>query len=42
VDPSDSTQVRADQLAQQIAPRLLNEVAHVLPGEHPSMKIASF
>jgi EpsI family protein len=31
VDPADSTQARADQLAQQIAPRLLDAVRDVLP-----------
>jgi EpsI family protein len=31
VDPSDSSQAHADQLAQQIAPRLLDAVRDVLP-----------
>lgn len=31
VDPTDSAQARADQLAQQIAPRLLDAVNTVLP-----------
>jgi EpsI family protein len=31
-DPQDSTQARADELAQKIAPRLMNDVQRVLPG----------
>lgn len=31
VDPSDSTQARADRLGQEIAPRLMDEVRSVLP-----------
>jgi EpsI family protein len=34
VDPSDTTQARADQLAQEIAPRLLREVRQVLPRDN--------
>jgi hypothetical protein len=31
VDPSDTAQARADQMAQQIAPKLLDAVRGVLP-----------
>jgi EpsI family protein len=34
VDPSDTIQARADQLAQEIAPRLLQEVGQVLPRDN--------
>jgi EpsI family protein len=42
VAPADSTQAHADQLAQEVAPRLLNDVAQVLPGERAILKTASF
>src|SRR6476661_414581 len=42
VDPTDSAQTRADQLAQQIAPRLLADVRAVLPGERVPVNTASF
>jgi EpsI family protein len=36
VDPSDTGQTRADRLAQEIAPKLLDEVQGVLPDDHGS------
>jgi EpsI family protein len=32
VDPRDTTQVQADRLGSTIAPRLMDDVEHVLPG----------
>ena len=40
VDPSDTAQKKAEQLAQQIAPRLLDEVRKVLPREQAVERIA--
>jgi EpsI family protein len=36
VDPADSTQAKADELAMRVAPRLMNEVERVLPRAEPS------
>ena len=43
VDPSDTTQARADLLAQEIAPKLLDAVRGVLPsdGASPAQRVAS-
>jgi hypothetical protein len=40
VDPSDSTQVQADELGRRIAPRLMNEVEQVLPQPGASQRVA--
>jgi hypothetical protein len=43
VDPSDTTQARADRLAQEIAPTLLDAVRGVLPdkGASAAAQVAS-
>lgn len=40
VDPSDAGQVRADQLAQKLAPRLLEDVRRVIPHPDDAKQVA--